>query len=144
MTEFKKYFIDYCHEKYPGIKLDLSIINISSIYSLIAPNSSIYVDTARNSSEIYGATKAGVNQMTKYFAVRYSDFNIQVNAIAPGGVLNESLQGPRFIENYSKLVPMKRLCQSSEVAELACNLASTSVKYMTGQIISIDGGMSSW
>ena len=124
--------------------LSLSVINISSIYGILSPNNSIYSDTARNSSEIYGATKAGVNQLTRYFAVRYAKDSIQINAIAPGGVLNQELQGPEFIENYSNLVPMKRLCHSAEVSDMALNIATASVKYLTGQVFSLDGGMSSW
>ena len=125
-------------------KLDSHIINISSVYGLISPNNSIYTDTKRNNSEIYGATKAGVIQLTKYFAARYAKNKIRVNCIAPGGVLNESLQGNEFIRNYSNLVPMKRLCESNEVSQLCYLLASNKIGYLTGQTISLDGGMTSW
>ena len=125
-------------------KLDSHIINISSVYGLISPNNSIYTDTKRNNSEIYGATKAGVIQLTKYFAARYAKNKIRVNCIAPGGVLNESLQGNEFIRNYSNLVPMKRLCESKEVSQLCYLLASNKIGYLTGQTISLDGGMTSW
>ena len=53
-----------------------SIINISSIYSLISPDPRIYANGDRKNSEIYGATKAGINQMTKYFSVHLSKKNI--------------------------------------------------------------------
>ena len=120
------------------------IINIASIYGIIAPNKEIYTDTKRSNSEIYGATKAGLIQMTKYFAARYSSSNIRVNCIAPGGILNTNLQGPEFIKNYSNLVPMKRLCNDLEVAELILSLVNGNFSYVTGQTISIDGGRSSW
>lgn len=140
MTEFYKF-----HKKLnKKFELDSQIINIASIYGLISPNKSIYTDTNRSSSEIYGATKAGVIQMTKYFATRYAESNIKVNCIAPGGVLNSKLQGPDFIKNYSKLVPMKRLCNDVEVSSLIYSLVSADSMYLTGQTISIDGGMSSW
>ena len=61
-----------------------SIINISSIYSLISPDPRIYTSNDRKSSEIYGASKAGVNQMTRYFAVHLSNKKIRVNSISPG------------------------------------------------------------
>ena len=83
-------------------------------------------------------------QLTKYFAVRYAKNKIRVNCIAPGGVLNESLQGNEFIRNYSNLVPMKRLCESNEVSQLCYLLASNKIGYLTGQTISLDGGMTSW
>ena len=134
------------HEHVNDIKADVSktIVNIASIYGLISPNESIYTDTARNSSEIYGASKAGVIQLTKYFACKYAKHGITVNCVAPGGVLNEKLQGPMFIENYSSLVPMRRLCQSEDVGKLVKFLAEGSVKYLTGQTIALDGGMSAW
>lgn len=140
MTEFYKF-----HKKL-NKKFDLhsQIINIASIYGIIAPNKNIYTDTNRSSSEIYGATKAGVIQMTKYFAARYAEANIKVNCVAPGGVLNNELQGPDFLKNYSKLVPMNRLCNDKEVSSLIFSLVSTDANYLTGQTIAIDGGISSW
>lgn len=121
-----------------------SIINIASIYGLIAPNSMIYADTPRNSSEIYGATKAGVIQLTKYFAARYGSTGLRVNCIAPGGVLNSDLQGKEFIQRYSSLVPQGRLAYEEEIAKTALFLANPGVEYLTGQTIAVDGGMSAW
>ena len=141
ITEFFKYF---SLKKKEILFKNLNIINISSIYGIIAPNQKIYTDTKRNSSEIYGATKAGLIQLTKYFATRYAKNNIQVNAIAPGGVLNEKHQGPEFIRNYSELVPKKRLCSDLELVNLIYSILESNCTYLTGQTISIDGGMSSW
>ena len=141
ITEFYKNFKKF-KEKNNGLRL--SVLNIASIYGISSPNNKIYTDTARNSSEIYGATKAGLIQMTKYFATRYANESIQVNCISPGGVLNESLQGKEFIENYSALVPMKRLCSETELAELTFSIVDCETTYFTGQNIIIDGGMTSW
>ena len=138
-TEFSK-FVEVNNLE----KLSPKIVNIASVYGQISPNKSIYSDTARSSSEIYGATKAGVIQLTKYFAARYAEKGISVNCISPGGVLNTSLQGPDFIRNYSKLVPMKRLCNDNEVSSLLFSIISGDFHYLTGQTISIDGGMTSW
>lgn len=126
------------------VSIDASIINISSIYGMRSPDNRIYTDTERNNSEIYGASKAGVIQMTKYFACRYAEIPIQINCVAPGGILNRSLQGDDFIRNYSERVPMKRMCYDQEVANLCYSLATSNNKYMTGQTIAIDGGLSSW
>ncbi len=121
-----------------------SIINISSIYGVVSPNKEIYTDTKRENSEIYGASKAGLIQMTKYFATRYANIPITVNSIAPGGVINKEVQGKEFISNYSSLVPMKRLCKEEEIAEAVNMMCSTSNNYLTGQNISVDGGLSAW
>lgn len=140
MTEFYNF-----HENInANFILNSQVVNIASIYGIISPNKNIYTDTKRSNSEIYGATKAGLIQMTKYFATRYASSNIRVNCVAPGGVLNNDVQGPEFIKNYSNLVPMKRLCNDFEVAELISSLVMGNFSYVTGQTIAIDGGMSSW
>ena len=140
MTEFYKFQTELTN----NLQLNSQIINIASIYGMISPNKCIYTDTNRLSSEIYGATKAGIIQMTKYFATRYAHADIRVNCIAPGGVLNNELQGPDFIKNYSNLVPLNRLCEDKEVSELIFSFVSGKFSYVTGQTIAIDGGMSSW
>jgi gluconate 5-dehydrogenase len=79
-----------------------SIVNIGSFYGVVSPDFRIYGDTPRRSPEIYGATKAGVIQMTKYFGVHLADRNIRVNAVSPGGIYNPaSPQGPEFLKHYS-------------------------------------------
>ena len=131
--------------RYPvNSSIKFSCVNISSIYSLVAPNPSLYADTPRNSSEIYGASKAALNQLTRYFAARYAKQPISINAICPGGVLNSTVQGPEFIKNYSSLVPMSRLCLEDEVASLVKYLCLERPDYLTGQVISLDGGLTSW
>lgn len=122
-----------------------SVINISSVYSTISPDPRIYGKNDRKSSEIYGATKAGVNQMTKYFAVHMADKKIRVNSISPGGVYNpESPQNKNFIKNYSKRNPMKRMATTSEIIGAVIYLASNSSTYTNGHNLIVDGGMSSW
>ena len=67
-----------------------SIVNIASHYGLISPDPRIYTDCDRRNSEVYGATKAGIIQMSKYFSVNsLSDgAKIRVNSVAPGGIFN--------------------------------------------------------
>lgn len=141
MTEFK-IFADKLNRRFEG--LQYSVINIGSIYGLLSPDNSIYTDTARNNSEIYGATKAGLAQMTKYFATRYAEIPISINCIAPGGILNKDVQGDDFIKNYSRRVPLRRMCNESELTNLCVKIAEPGCSYLTGQIISLDGGLSAW
>lgn len=122
-----------------------SIINISSVYSLISPDPRIYGKNDRKSSEIYGATKAGVNQITKYFATHLSDKNIRVNSISPGGIYNPSNpQKNKFIKSYSNRNPMKRMAKTSEIVGAAVYLASNASSYTNGHNLVVDGGMSVW
>lgn len=122
-----------------------SIVNIASMYGVISPDFRIYTDLDRKNSEIYGATKAGIIQMTKYFSVHLSDRNIRVNSVSPGGIYNPvNPQGKDFIKNYSSRCPMKRMADADEIVGAIVYLASDLASYTTGQNITVDGGMSSW
>lgn len=122
-----------------------SIINIASMYGVISPDFRIYTDSNRKNSEIYGATKAGIIQMSKYFAVHLADRNIRVNCVSPGGIFNQkNPQGADFIKNFSFRCPMKRMANQEEIMGAILYLASDAASYTTGQNITIDGGMTSW
>jgi NAD(P)-dependent dehydrogenase (short-subunit alcohol dehydrogenase family) len=123
-----------------------NIINISSIYSIISPDPKIYSKKSdRKSSEIYGITKAGVNQLTRYFAVHLAKKNIRVNSISPGGIFNEkNPQNKSFVKNYSKKNPMNRMAFADEIVGGVIYLASKSSSYTNGHNLIIDGGMSCW
>jgi len=140
----------YCIQKYVELydKLQLkkgTIVNIASMYGMISPDFRIYTDCDRKNSEVYGATKAGIIQMTKYFAVHLADRNIRVNTVSPGGIFNpENPQGPDFLKNYAYRCPMKRLADENEIAGAVLYLSGDMASYTTGQNIAVDGGMTSW
>lgn len=122
-----------------------AIVNVASFYGIVSPDFRIYTDCGRRNSEIYGATKAGIIQMTKYFGVHLAERNIRVNAISPGGVYNpRNPQGEDFIRNYSFRCPMKRMGNDTELIGAIIYLSSDAASYTTGQNIVIDGGMSCW
>lgn len=122
-----------------------NIINIGSFYGVISPDFRIYADGDRKNSEIYGATKAGVIQMSKYFAVHLADRGIRVNTVSPGGILNpEQPQSKDFVDKYSFRCPMKRMANADEMIGAILYLSSNASSYTTGQNIVIDGGMSCW
>lgn len=121
------------------------IINIASFYGVVSPDFRLYSEGDRKNSEVYGATKAGVIQMTKYFAVHLADRNIRVNAISPGGIYNPtSPQSEEFVKKYSDRCPMKRMANAVEIIGGILYLSSDAASYTTGQNLIIDGGMSSW
>ena len=121
------------------------IINISSLYGIVSPNFSIYKKNDRRNSEIYGATKAAMIQITKYFSTYCHESKILVNGIAPGGILNEdNPQATPFQKRYSNLCPMKRLAKVDEMIGAIIYLLSESSSYTNGHTIVIDGGYSSW
>ncbi len=123
--------------------LSPSIVNIASIYGINAPDQKLYTDTPRNSSEIYGMTKAGIINLTKYLSVYLAKYKIRCNCISPGGILFK--QGPNFIENYSRKVPMNRMAKVDEVvASVRFLLEDKSSSYINGVNIPVDGGFTSW
>ena len=116
------------------------IINIGSIYGVVPADKSIYGDSGRNNSEVYGATKAAVIHMTKYLAAYLGDKNIRVNAVSPGGIFNDQKQ--IFVDNYVKKTPLGRMASEDDIAETVLFLSSEGARYITGQNITIDGGFS--
>lgn len=123
------------------------IVNVASFYGVISPDPRIYTDLNRRNSEVYGATKAGVIQMTKYFATNgiYDGANVRVNGIAPGGIRNFSEpQGDDFQRLYSERCPLKRMAEVEEMVGPMFFLLSPDSSYINGQTLVVDGGMTAW
>jgi NAD(P)-dependent dehydrogenase (short-subunit alcohol dehydrogenase family) len=93
---------------------------------------------------VYSVSKAAVLMLTKVLAVELAQFNIQVNAIAPGFVktkFSSALwQNPQLNEAILKTIPQKRMAEPEEIAGMAVYLASPASSYVTGSTFSIDGG----
>lgn len=109
------------------------IINITSVVALIGnPGQSNYV-----------ASKAGIIGLTKTLAKEMGSRNITVNAVAPGFIETEMTNElPSEVQDtYLKQIPLKRFGKASEVADLCVFLASSKADYITGQTISVNGGM---
>lgn len=137
--------LEYLKQKKYLLETRGSIVNIASIYAGISPDPRIYTDCARKNSEIYGATKAGIIQMTKYFAVHAAELGVRVNAVSPGGIRNpKNPQGKDFQMNYAFRCPMGRMAETWEIMGSIIFLLSPAASYVTGQNIVVDGGMTSW
>lgn len=122
-----------------------AVVNIASHYGLVSPDPRIYTDCARKNSEIYGATKAGIIQMTRYFAVHAAEHQVRVNAVSPGGVRNpENPQGPDFQANYGFRCPLGRMGETREMAGAVCFLLSAAASYVNGHNLVVDGGFTCW
>ena len=95
---------------------------------------------------IYGAAKAGVNQLTKSAALDYAHLKIRINAVAPGtiwtGLVQASKQYAEPPPGYFRLpgIPMDRWGTAREIAAAALFLASDEASYITGHILPVDGG----
>ena len=119
-----------------------AIVNVASVYGLVAPDPRVYGDSGRNSAEVYGATKAGVVQMTRYYAVHLAEHRVRVNSISPGGVF--AGQDPEFVANYEQRTPMARMATPEDLQGAVAFLVSDAAAYVTGHNLVVDGGFTAW
>lgn len=113
-----------------------TIINIASMYARFG--------SPRNPA--YGASKAGVEQLTKSLAIAWAPDGIRVNAIAPGFVVTEqsarARQDPSFIRTVETRTPMARWGRPEDISGAALFLASDAAAFITGTCLPVDGGYS--
>jgi len=124
-----------------------SIVQISSIYGVVAPDQRIYEGSEYlgrpiNTPAIYSASKGGVIALTRYLAAYWGANGIRVNTISPGGMF--SGQNDTFLKNYSERVPLGRMGNPEELIGGLLYLASDASSYVTGQNLVVDGGLSAW
>jgi 3-oxoacyl-[acyl-carrier protein] reductase len=110
------------------------IINISSVAA----------DHVNLGQTNYAASKGAINALTRALAVELASRNVTVNAIAPGFIETDMSEAVRNKagDTIKKIIPMRRLGQPEDIARVAVFLASADGGYMTGQVLTVDGGLS--
>lgn len=117
-----------------------NIINIGSIAGMVGPKN----------RALYSATKGAVISLTRAMAADFADKNIRVNCVCPGMVYSPSLkkriessENPKLTEkNFANNIPQKRIGNAKEIAQSILFLAIDDIEFMTGSVITVDGGAS--
>lgn len=118
-----------------------SIVNISSMMGMFGPDFSNYegTDMGKDLPPDYFFHNAGLINLTRFMAQNYAGRNIRVNCISPGGLFND--QPARFLENYTKKVPLQRMANNDDIKGLVVLLSSQAGAYINGENILMDGGL---
>lgn len=123
-----------------------AIVNIGSLYAAVAPDPRLYdhlpTDPPFLKAPAYGASKAALINLTRYFAVLWAPSGVRVNALSPGGVRGG--QDDEFHRKYCERVPMGRMAQPEDLGGPLVFLASEASRYVTGINLQVDGGFTAW
>jgi NAD(P)-dependent dehydrogenase (short-subunit alcohol dehydrogenase family) len=119
-----------------------SIINLASIYGIVAPDFSIYEGTEMTMPVAYASIKAGIIALTKYIATYFGQHNIRANTISPGGIYDN--QAPSFVDKYSHKTPLGRMGTPGDIVGAVIYLASDASSFVTGHNLTVDGGWTTW
>lgn len=120
------------------------IINVSSMYGFISPTFEIYKNFEHIiSSPAYGSAKAGIIQLTKYYASYLGEYNVNVNCVSPGAFPSLEVQkNIEFIERLKNKTVLNRIGNPKDLGGVFSFLSSDLSNYITGQNIVVDGGWS--
>lgn len=118
-----------------------SIINIGSIYGEYGPDWRLYENTSMGNPAAYGASKGGLHQLTRWLATTLAP-DIRVNAISPGGVFRN--QPDVFVKRYESRTPLRRMANEDDFRGATAYLASDMSSYVSGEVLSVDGGWGAW
>jgi len=109
------------------------IVNISSIWG----------QKSREGRALYSSSKAALDALTRSLAIEFASYNILINSVAPGYIETDMLKQYNTEKELSTIrdkIPMKRFGKKIEISELVKFLCSENNSYITGQILTIDGG----
>jgi len=115
-----------------------SIINIASIYGVVANDPGLYEQTDMKQPPSYNFVKAGMINFTRYIASYYGKHGVRANCISPGGYFGNPPEP--FVQHYNKRVPIGRMLGNEDIKGAVVFLASDASTYITGINLMVDGG----
>lgn len=131
-------------ESIPYFKKNMGgkIINVASMYGVVAPQFEVYDEFPQFlNPPHYGAAKAGIIQLTKYYASYLGNLGINVNTVTPGPFPSKSVQkNVGFVDELKKKTCLNKIGSPEDLAGAFVFLASEASNFITGQNIIIDGG----
>jgi NAD(P)-dependent dehydrogenase (short-subunit alcohol dehydrogenase family) len=126
-------FADYFRRQGHG-----AIVNVASIYGMVAPRFAIYDGTCMTTPVEYAAAKGGIIQLTRYLAAYLKGTNIRVNTITPGGI--EDGQPASFLEKYRDQCLGKGMLDRTDIDGTLVYLLSDMAAHVNGQNLVVDDG----
>ncbi|UPR33118.1 SDR family oxidoreductase [Vibrio cyclitrophicus] len=133
-------FTQQCAAYFKKHKTPFSLVNISSVYGVIAPKFEIYNDTTMTMPVEYAAIKSATLHLNKYATAYINDSSFRVNSVSPGGIFDH--QPVSFLKEYQKNTHGAGMLNVKEVLGSIIFLLSEQSKYITGQNILVDDGFS--
>lgn len=118
-----------------------TIVNVGSIYGEYGPDWSLYEGTTMANPAAYGSSKGGLFQLTRWLATTIAP-EVRVNAISPGGVSRG--QPENFVQKYVSRTPLQRMAREDDFRGAIAYLSSDLSAFVTGQVLTIDGGWGVW